>query len=142
MSSQRMTTKKKTPEPAQKAKTPFLEWLLGGVGVVLLLSCITFLIYEGITSDEQPGAITASVKEILSAGDAYVVTFELHNAGSQTLSNVHLTARLTDGEREIERVQTVIDYLPGRSQQEGGFYFKHDPKNLDVEITPEGYQKP
>jgi uncharacterized protein (TIGR02588 family) len=137
-----MTTKKKSSEPAQKAKTPFLEWLLGGVGVVLLLSCITFLIYEGITSDEQPGAITASVKEILSAGDAYVVTFELHNAGSQTLSNVHLTARLTDGEREVERVQTVIDYLPGRSQQEGGFYFKHDPKNLDVEITPEGYQKP
>jgi uncharacterized protein (TIGR02588 family) len=137
-----MTAKKKTSEPVQKGKTPFLEWLLGGVGVVLLLSCITFLMYEGITSNEQPGAITASVKEILSAGDAYVVTFELHNAGSQTLSNVHLTARLTDGEREVERVQTVIDYLPGRSQQEGGFYFKHDPRNLHVEITPEGYQKP
>jgi uncharacterized protein (TIGR02588 family) len=137
-----MPSKKKSSEPAQKAQTPFLEWLLGGVGVVLLLSCVAFLVYEAINGNEQPGAITASVKEIVSAGDAYVVTFELHNAGSQTLSNVQLTARLTNGEREVERVQTVIDYLPGRSQQEGGFYFKQNPKNFRVEITPEGYQKP
>ena len=137
-----MPAKQKLAERVQKAQTPFIEWLLGGVGVILLLSCVAFLIYEGVTNNEEPGAITASVKEIVSAGDAYVVTFELHNAGSQTLSNVHLTARLMDGEREVERVQTTIDYLPGRSQQEGGFYFKHDPKSLGVEITPEGYQKP
>jgi uncharacterized protein (TIGR02588 family) len=142
MSSQAMPTKKKTSEPTQKTQTPFIEWLFGSVGVVLLLSCVAFLLYEGITSNEQPGAITASVTEIVSAGDAYVVTFELHNAGSQTLSNVQLTARLMAGEREVERVQTVIDYLPGRSQTEGGFYFKQNPKSFRVEITPEGYQKP
>ena len=137
-----MPAKKKQSEPAQKRQTPFIEWLLGGIGVVLLVCCIVFLVYEGVTSTEQPGAITASVKEIVPAGDAYVVTFELHNAGSQTLSNVHLTARLLDEERELERAETVIDYLPGRSQQEGGFYFKHDPRGLRVEISPEGYQKP
>jgi uncharacterized protein (TIGR02588 family) len=137
-----MPTKKKPSAPAPKTQTPFMEWLFGGVGVLLLLSCVTFLVYEGVTSTEQPGAITASVKEIVSAGDAYVVTFTLHNAGTQTLSNVQLSARLMDGEREIEHVQTAIDYLPGRSQREGGFYFKQDPHGLRVEITPEGYQKP
>jgi uncharacterized protein (TIGR02588 family) len=53
-----------------------------------------------------------------------------------------VTARLVDGDREVERVQTVIDYLAGRSHQEGGFYFKHDPRAFDLQITPEGYQKP
>jgi uncharacterized protein (TIGR02588 family) len=134
-------SKNKRPD-AQKTRTPVLEWLLGGLGVALLVSCVAFLIYEGIADDERPGRILASVKEIVGAESAYIVTFELHNSGSQALANVHVTARITDGANEVERVQTVIDYLPGRSHQEGGFYFTNDPRAFKLEITPEGYQKP
>ena len=123
------------------ANTPLLEWLVGGLGVILLVATVVFLVYEGLHNGEQPGAVTASVKEIVNGGDLYILTFELHNAGSQTLSNVHVSARVMDGEREIERAQTVIDYLPGRSRQAGGFFFQNDPQRYRVEIVPEGYQK-
>jgi uncharacterized protein (TIGR02588 family) len=89
-----------------------------------------------------PGYCLANVKEIVGGQNAYIVTFELHNSGSQTLANVHVSARIVDGGREAERVQTVIDYLPGRSHQEGGFYFTNDLRAFKLEITPEGYQKP
>jgi len=123
-------------------QTPFLEWLLGGIGVLLLIACVTFLIYEGLNGDETPGRVTAEVKEVVSVSDRHIVTFEVANDGTQTLSNLQLTARVLDGEREIERVTTTIDYLPGRSHQEGGFYLKHDPARYTLEIAPEGYQKP
>jgi uncharacterized protein (TIGR02588 family) len=133
---------KRKPSESREADTPLLEWLLGGIGAVLVTTCVAFLIYEGVSNGEEPGAISASVKDIVSADGAHIVTFELHNAGSQTLSNLHVTAHLTAGDREVERVQTVIDYLPGRSHQEGGFYFKNDPRKFRLEIAPEGFQKP
>jgi uncharacterized protein (TIGR02588 family) len=142
----RMATRKTHPKDGEPHKrtneTPFLEWLLGGVGVMLVIACVAFLVYEGMTDREEPGPVTATVVEATSAGDSHVVTFNIRNGGSQTLSNLHVTARLFDGEREVESVTTEIDYLPGRSSQEGGFYFKSDPRGLRVEIQPGGYQKP
>jgi uncharacterized protein (TIGR02588 family) len=126
---------------AQK-QTPLLEWILGGIGVLLLTACVVFLVYEGMHGEETPGELTATVKEIVSTDGTHIVTFELSNAGTQTLSNVHVTARLLDNDREVERAQTVIDYLPGHSLQEGGFYFSTDPRKHELVIAPEGYQKP
>lgn len=124
------------------AATPFLEWVIGGIGVALLVSCVAYLIYDGLTNGEKPGAITASVIDIADVGERHVVTFKIENGGSQTLSNLHISARLLEGDREIESARTIIDYLPGSSTQEGGFYFEHDPRTLTVEIRAEGYQKP
>jgi uncharacterized protein (TIGR02588 family) len=125
-----------------KNDTPFLEWLIGGIGVALLVTCVAFLIYEGATNGEEPGPVIATVLEVHHAGDIHVVTFKIRNGGTQTLSNLHVEAQLRDGNRDIERASTVIDYLPGHSSQEGGFYFKHDPRGLRVDIQPGGYQKP
>jgi uncharacterized protein (TIGR02588 family) len=130
------------PNSRAQERPPFLEWLLGGVGVVLLAACVSFLVYEGLRGDEQPGTVSATVKDIVSREGTHIVTFEVHNAGTQTLSNLQLTARVLDGDREIERVTTTIDYLPGRSRQEGGFYLQHDPRRYKLDIAPEGYQKP
>ena len=139
-----MATTKEKRSPARKAEadTALIEWVFGGIGVVLLLSCIAFLAYEGFNNGEEPGPITSSVIDIVAAGDHHIVTFEIANGGSQTLSNLHVSARLLDGEREVESARTMIDYLPGRSSHEGGFYFEHDPRALRIEIRPEGYQKP
>jgi uncharacterized protein (TIGR02588 family) len=122
--------------------TPLLERLLGAIGVALMATCVVFLVREGMNGDERPGRVTATKTEVVAAGDMYVVTFELHNAGSQTLSNVQVTASLQDGDRELERAAVTIDYLPGHSRQAGGFYFKNDPRKHTLEIRPEGYQEP
>jgi uncharacterized protein (TIGR02588 family) len=133
---------KHPPVRKREMRTPITEWVLGGIGIVLLAACIVFLVYEGLNNGEEPGRLGTAVMEIVAAGEHHVVTFRLHNSGSQTLSNLRVSARLLDGEREIERATTVIDYLPGRSSREGGFYFKHDPHDFKLEIAPEGYQKP
>jgi uncharacterized protein (TIGR02588 family) len=136
------TTKAKRSDQRKEGHTPILEWVLGGIGCVLLVSCVVFLVYEGLSSDEQPGPITATVLEIVDVGNRHVVTFEVMNGGSQTLSNFQVSGRLLERDREVERATTTIDYLPGRSSQQGGFYFDRDPRDMRLEIVPEGYQKP
>jgi uncharacterized protein (TIGR02588 family) len=136
-----MTTGKHKSSP-RNAPTPLLEWVLGGIGVVLVIACVGFLVYQGMNGDERPGKIVATVTDIVSAEDEHIVMFELRNGGSQTLSNVRVTGRLTEGDEELERAQTIIDYLPGHSRQGGGFYFKNDPRAHLVEIRAEGYQEP
>lgn len=126
----------------EKGRTPILEQVLGGIGLMLLASCVAFLVYEGVNDGKAPGPLTATILEIIPAGESHIVTFDLHNSGSQTLSNLQVSGRLLDGEREIERATTTIDYLPGGSSQEGGFYFQRDPHLFELQITPEGYQKP
>ncbi len=119
-----------------------LERLLGGVGLLLVVGCLGYLIYEGIKDGEAPGALTVTVLEIVPTGETYLVNFDLQNGGSQTLSNLQVTARLLEAGREVERATTTLDYLPGRSSQSGGFYFREDPRQFTLAITPEGYQLP
>jgi uncharacterized protein (TIGR02588 family) len=136
------TQAKRSSSHETNAGTPLIEWVLGGIGVVLLVACIAFLIYEGVTDGEHPGAITASVVDVRPAGDQHVVTFRIHNSGSQTLSNLRVSGHLLDGEREVERAIAVLDYVPGRSTGEGGFYFRRDPREWRIEIQPEGFETP
>ncbi|HEY8538655.1 MAG TPA: hypothetical protein VIL28_07290 [Steroidobacteraceae bacterium] len=124
-------------------ETPILEWLLGGIGCALVIACIAFLIYQGVNDGERPGRLISKVLSVTDTGDGYVARFTIHNAGSQALANLHVRARLLDSDRrEVERATVVIDYVPGHSLQQGGFYFQHDPRKLEVEIRGEGYQKP
>jgi uncharacterized protein (TIGR02588 family) len=127
---------------ARKNSTPALEWLLGGLGAAALCAGIAFLVHEGVNRNGVPGAIQVRMIDVSVAGDAFVVRYEMHNSGDETLSNLRMTARLTEGEQEIETASTIIDYLPSRSTQEGGFYLRHDPRLYTLEIGPEGYQSP
>lgn len=133
---------RRTPKPRLSA-APRLERLLGALGIALVGSAVSFLGYQGLTQDDQPGAVVASVLDIREVGGMHLVRFAVHNTGRQTLSQVHLTARLLDGDaQQIESAQILIDYLPGRSRQEGGVYLQHDPGRYMLQISPAGYVNP
>jgi uncharacterized protein (TIGR02588 family) len=123
-------------------ETPLLEWLLGAVGVMLLLAAVSYLAYEGAANEDGPGEIVVSTTQIIETQSAYIVRFQAHNRGSATVGNLHMSARLSDGNREVEVAHVLIDYLPGRSTRQGGVYLRNDPRRYRLEIRPEGYQKP
>lgn len=111
-------------------------------GVLLLASGVSFLVYQALTHQDEPGAVSVTVSDIRNTGTAYLVRFAVHNNGGETLSHLHLTAHLRDGDVQVESAQVFIDYLPGRSKHEGGVYLKHDPGRYTLEIVPAGYMKP
>jgi uncharacterized protein (TIGR02588 family) len=127
------------PRPSD---TPRLEWLLGMVGLALLVAAVCYLTYQGLTHPSKPGALMVTVLDIHPVGDAHVVKFSVRNEGSENLSQLHLTARLSDGDKEIESAQAFIDYLPARSEQQGGVYLRNDPRRFTLRIDPAGYMEP
>ena len=122
--------------------TPIAEWMAGLLGAGLFLAGLSFLVAEGLQGEDRPGAIAAYVSEILPAGDGYLVRYKAHNRGSRTVADLHVSARLYDGAEEIDRSDAVLDYVPGDSTREGGFYLREDPQRYRLEIRPEGYQEP
>jgi uncharacterized protein (TIGR02588 family) len=121
---------------------PKLERILGAVGAALLIASAGFLAYRALTDEAHPGELLVTVTEVHDVGDAYVATFAVHNQGAQTLSQLHLVARVMDGEAELESVPALIDYLPAHSTQKAGVYLRHDPRRYRLEITPGGYMEP
>lgn len=126
----------------RSSDTPRLEWLLGMLGLALIVAAVCYLTYQGLTHPSKPGAVVVTVLDIHPVGDAHVVKFSVRNEGSENLSQLHLTARLSDGDKEIESAQAFIDYLPARSEQRGGVYLRHDPRRFTLRIDPAGYMEP
>lgn len=126
----------------QRDTPPLLEWLLGGVGVVLFVGAIAFLLYEGTRGHDRPAAVEIRVDDILPIGDAYLVRYQAHNRGTLTLVDLNVSARVLDGDAELERADARIDFLPGESSRKGGFYLQEDPRAYRLEIRAGGYQEP
>lgn len=131
--------------PAAKTRfsdTPRLEWILGTLGLALLVAAVSYLTYQGLRNPSKPGAVVVTVLDIQPVGEAHVVKFSVRNEGRENLSHLHLTARLSNGDREIESADAFIDYLPARSEQRGGVYLKNDPREHTLRIDPAGYMEP
>lgn len=131
--------------PATKRRasdTPRLEWLLGIFGLALLVAGVSYLTYRGITHPPEPGPVVVTVLDVHPAGGLHIVKFSVRNDGSENLSHLYLTARLSDGDTEIESAQAFIDYLPGHSEQRGGVYLRNDPRQHTLRIYPAGYMEP
>lgn len=126
----------------RSSDTPRLEWLLGIVGLALLAASVGYLTYQGLANPSEPGALVVNVLDIQTVGDGHVVKFSVRNEGGENLSHLHLIARLSDGEREVEAAQAFIDYLPARSEQRGGVYLRNDPRRHTLRIDPAGYMEP
>lgn len=122
--------------------TPILEWILGGVGALLFLAGLLYLTIEGLRGEDRPAEITFTVKEVLPAGDGFLVRYSAHNRGTQTLAELHIKAQIVAGTTVMDEAQATLDFLPGHSSREGGFYLREDPNRFRLEIRAQGYQEP
>lgn len=122
--------------------TPLLEWILGGLGVLLFVGAIGFLLLEGSKGQDRPADVEIRIDEIIPTSDAYIVRYRAHNTGTQTLVDVRVTASLYDGTNQIEHAEAAIDFLPGQSWRRGGFFLREDPRKYRLELEIGGYQEP
>lgn len=122
---------------------PLLEWIAGGVGVVLLFALLGTIGYDAVSgaSQEVPEIVVeAGGSKKIASG--HVVAFRAVNLGGGTAAAVEIEGQLLDGERVIETSSATIDYLPGHGSAEGGLFYLHDPRGLIVQARPLGYQAP
>lgn len=126
----------------QRERTPFWEWVVTGIGIVLVLGSLSFLLYRELTGGESPPDISVQAGAIHNASTTFLVTFRAINKGGSTASKLRIEGRLTLNGKTVETSEALLDYLPAHSERKGGLFFSHDPRRFDIELRPTGYEKP
>ena len=119
------------------------EWLTAGIGLLLVLSAIGYMAYEAVTGDELPPSITVAADSVTTAGGVHQVHFTARNGGDLAGAAVVVEGRLAGAAGgEEETSEATLDYVPGRSERNGGLFFSSDPRAGRLELRVLGYSAP
>lgn len=117
------------------------EKLVALSGALLLLGAIGILLFYAIRAGDGPPDLQVRVEHIQRLGDRYLVEIATRNEGGETAAAVQVAGRLT-GQGKTEKSQATFDYIPPRSESQGGLFFKQDPREGTLEFEIGGYQRP
>jgi uncharacterized protein (TIGR02588 family) len=126
------------PEPA----IPLLEWIVGGLGALLVGAAIAYLAYNSLTRDRTPPDLRLEAERVLDLGDGYLVQFRAFNEGGSAAAQVTIEGELVAPDGTAEVSEAVLDYVPPRSDREGGLLFESDPRAGELSLRARGYAKP
>ena len=121
---------------------PILEWVVGALGAFLLAGTIGFLVWHALGRDDAPPDVRVAVAGVLELQNGYVVQFRATNQGGSAAAQLLIEGELTGPDGPIETSEATLDYLPPRSDREGGLFFARDPRGLDLRLRAKGYAKP
>jgi uncharacterized protein (TIGR02588 family) len=128
-------------ERKRKTEPPLLEWVVGGLGAIIFFGMLTVLIATGMSSRDLPPSISVEVERVTSAEGGYVLEFTARNESDVTAADIAVVAELRAGE-EMQRREARFDYLPPRSERQGGFFFESDPRQGALTLRAQGYNDP
>ena len=136
------TRKPAKPPPARLIeRTPVLEWVAAGVGLVLILGAVGYLLWEGLNPQAGPPVLVATAERITPTAGGYVVDVTVENRGRNTAAEVEVEGTLRGGQ-EPETAAIIFDYVPGRSRRTGGLVFQADPRRFPLAVVAKGHVTP
>jgi uncharacterized protein (TIGR02588 family) len=117
------------------------EWISFGVALLMILALAVFLVYEGLTRDDNalPIAIEVQTDKAAPAGDRFVLPIRVRNLGKATMSSVALRVSF-DRENPPRPIDLWLEYLGEESEQMVYVYTDTDPRQLHPIVTPLAYQ--
>jgi uncharacterized protein (TIGR02588 family) len=116
--------------------------VVGALGALLLAGTIGFLVWHALGRDDAPPDVRVVVERVLELQNGYLVQFRAINQGGATAAQLVIEGELTGPDGPIETSEATLDYLPPRSDRQGGLFFGRDPRELDLRLRARGYAKP
>jgi uncharacterized protein (TIGR02588 family) len=130
------------PHRSSSQATPLLEWIVGGLGAVLVGGAIAFLVYHSLTRDRTPPDVRVIAQRVLDLQNGYLVQFRASNDGGSAAAELTIEGELAGPDGSTELSEVVLDYLPPRSDREGGLLFSRDPRAGQLSLRAKGYARP
>lgn len=121
---------------------PRFEWIVAAIGLGLVAATVGFIAWQGFTGSSSPPRLSFQVHAIAEVPNGYLVKVRATNSGDETAADVKVEGELRGPSGSVEKSETSFKYLPPRSTRSGGLYFTHDPRTLEIEIRPKGYEAP
>lgn len=128
----------------ERRARPLVEWIAGGVGLVLTLALLGFVGWQAVSAPEQVApAIAVRVTAISpQPGGGHVVEIAATNRSAQTAAGVEVEGTVTAADGQAETSTTTFDYVPGHSEAQGGLFFTADPAGGVLTVRALGYRRP
>ena len=139
---QRPHQQRKDGQPQGEAPPTAWEWLAAGIGLVLLLASIGYLLVDHARGDAAPPAPQVQVTGVEAQPGRFLVRVRVTNQSRGTAVGLRVEGELKRGEEVLERSDLEFDYVPGRSSREGGLFFTRDPRQLQLEVQARSYRAP
>ena len=131
------------PRENGKAKTPLLEWIAAGVGLLLTLAMLAVIGREAwMNGSDQAPSISVAVTGITATSTNYVVAFEARNMTGGPAAAVEIEAVIMDRDIIVETSKATLDYVAGYGKAQGGVVFTKDPRQHALIIRARGFQTP
>lgn len=125
-----------------RSRSPLMEWIFGGIGLVLTLSLIGFIGWQAVTQPpRQPPHIELRVEQVSPVGTGYVAQIAARNHSPETAKGVEIEGTLSRGADE-ETSSVTFDYVPGGSTVRGGLHFTSNPATGELRLRTLGHTYP
>ena len=126
-----------------KLEKNWLEWVVFAASLVLVLSTLGYLVYDGATLGNAPPNIQFQLGKPQPQLNHFIVPVSLTNQGDETAVGVQVEVVLESGGQEQESAQFEIAFLPRHSTREGWVTFETDPRTVDeMKARVLGFEKP
>lgn len=126
-----------------RPETSWLEWVMFGVGSVLLLGTLGLLVYEALKFEDEPPHITVDIGSTDARRGTYGVPVTVRNTGGETASSVEIqiTAFFSGGVQQQGHI--TFDFVPTHSTAKGWVTFERPPSASDsIRARVLGYRLP
>lgn len=133
---------REVPSPRPAARTPMLEWVAAGIGLLLAVSALYFVGREALAGDPAPPEVVLRALDIKALPSGHLVTVSIRNLGDRPAAQVLVEGQLTLPGGTTEIVETTFDYVPGHSARRGGLFFQDDPRQGSLRLVAKGFVEP
>lgn len=127
----------------KKLQKNWLEWIVFSISFVLVLSTLSYLVYDITTGVNTPPQIQVQLGKPQKQANHYLVPVSATNQGDETAEGVMIAVILQNNGTEQERGEFEIAFLPRQSTRQGWVTFTTDPRSVgSLEARVLGYEKP
>jgi uncharacterized protein (TIGR02588 family) len=121
---------------------PVSEWLVAALGAIMVLGAIAQLIYHSVGREQSPPDIRVVAERVVELRQGYLVQFRARNDGQSAAAEVEIEGELAAPDGASEVSEATLDYLPPRSEREGGLFFARDPRAGQLQLRATGFAAP
>lgn len=125
----------------RELKKNALEWTVFGVGLVLVMATVGYLIREVVTTGSKPPELVVRLGPARLVTHGFLVPVTVVNRGDQVAEDVSVMITLAT-RTEREEAVLGIAFLPHQSKREGWVTFRADPSTGDLQVGPVVYASP
>jgi uncharacterized protein (TIGR02588 family) len=126
----------------KKTKKNWFEWVVFGLGLILVSMTLGYLLYAGATMGHEAPSIEVRLGTPERRQFNFLVPVTVINHGDETAEGVRVEVVIENGGELKERAELDVAFLPRHATREGWVTFEQNPGAAQLKARVLGYQRP